>query len=140
MLQSLLLIKPEPLLKSNEDCFILSPKLERNYRKSARLSLSVFFISNGARNKNKAVELATTDTLSEIVRQRNLGNGRKSKSIIRKSGNEYELFTSGAPEEIFTLCRDISEDIKNGLAEETSKGRRVIAVAYKKIKPQRRKS
>lgn len=73
--------------------------------------------------------------MPELVRQRNLGNGRKSKSVIRKNGEEYELFISGAPEEIFTMCRDIGDDINKELAAETAKGRRVIAVAYKKINP-----
>ncbi|MBI5766075.1 cation-transporting P-type ATPase, partial [Candidatus Falkowbacteria bacterium] len=83
--------------------------------------------------KNKAVELNITNAPQEIIRQRNFGNGRKSKSVIRKKGNEYELFTSGAPEEIFTICQGISDEIKNELAQQTSKGRRVIAVAYKKL-------
>ncbi|OSS41475.1 Lead, cadmium, zinc and mercury transporting ATPase Copper-translocating P-type ATPase [Desulfurella amilsii] len=83
--------------------------------------------------KNKAVELKIDKSLPEMIRERIFGNGRKSKSVIRKNENEYELFTSGAPEEIFTMCRDIGDDIKNGLAEQTSKGRRVIAVAYKKL-------
>ncbi|MDD1678961.1 MAG: HAD-IC family P-type ATPase, partial [Methanomicrobiales archaeon] len=51
--------------------------------------------------KNKAVEWNIADRLPEVSRQRNLGNDRKSKSVIRKSENEYELFASGAPEEIF---------------------------------------
>jgi len=88
--------------------------------------------------KNKAIELKITNIPPEIVRQRNFGNGRKSKSVIRKKENEYELFTSGAPEEIFTMCRDINNDIKNGLTEQTSKGRRVIAVAYKILTPAER--
>ncbi len=83
--------------------------------------------------KSKALELGVTVMPQETVRQRNLGNGRKSRSVIRKNGNEYELFVSGAPEEIFTMCPDIKDDIKNELNEQTSKGRRVIAVAYKKI-------
>jgi len=85
--------------------------------------------------KNKAAELKIVETASEIVRQRNLGNGRKTKSIIRKSGNDYELFASGAPEEILTMCQNIGDEIKNKLAEETARGRRVIAVAFKKLSP-----
>jgi len=83
--------------------------------------------------KNRAIELNIENISSEIVSQRNIGNGRKTKSIIRKKGNEYELFTSGAPEEIFGMCQNIGEDVKNKLAEETSKGRRVIAVGYKRL-------
>ena len=83
--------------------------------------------------KNKALELKINISLPEVIRQRNLGNGRKSKSVIRKSGDEFELFTTGAPEEIFSFCDSIDNDIKNELARQTSKGRRVIAVAYKKL-------
>ncbi|HOE15056.1 MAG TPA: cation-transporting P-type ATPase [Candidatus Saccharicenans sp.] len=85
--------------------------------------------------KNKAAELKIGEAASEIVRQRNLGNGRKTKSIIRKSGNDYELFVSGAPEEILAICQNISDEIKNKLAEETARGRRVIAAAFKKLSP-----
>jgi Ca2+-transporting ATPase len=85
--------------------------------------------------KNKAAELKIGEAASEIVRQRNLGNGRKTKSIIRKSGNDYELFASGAPEEILAMCQNTSDEIKNKLAEETARGRRVIAVAFKKLSP-----
>jgi len=31
------------------------------------------------------------------------------------------------------MCQNIGEDVKNKLAEETSKGRRVIAVGYKRL-------
>jgi len=85
--------------------------------------------------KNKAVELKIGEAASEIVRQRNLGNGRKTKSIIRKSGNDYELFASGAPEEILAMSQNLGEGVKNKLAEETARGRRVIAVAFKKLSP-----
>ncbi len=85
--------------------------------------------------KNKARELKIKKIPSEVVRQRNLDKGRKTKSVIRRKNNEYELFASGAPEEIFLMCRGINEDIKNKLAKETSKGRRVIATAFKKLTP-----
>lgn len=85
--------------------------------------------------KNKAAELKIDKSLPEAIRQRDFGNGRKSKAVIRKNGNEYELFTSGAPEEIFTICSGINDNIRNELAEQTSKGRRVIAIAFKKIIP-----
>jgi len=83
--------------------------------------------------KNKAKEFNIKAPFSEIIRQRNLNGNRKTKSVIRKKGNEYELFASGAPEEIFSMCRDISGGIKNELIKQTSNGRRSIAVAYKKI-------
>lgn len=65
----------------------------------------------------------------EIISQRNLSNGRKTKSVIKNSEDGFELFMSGAPEEVFNSCHDISENIKKELNEQTSKGRRVIAVS-----------
>lgn len=82
---------------------------------------------------NRAKKIQLENPTSEIVNQRNLGNGRRTKSVLRKTGENYELFISGAPEEILAVCRDIGEDIKNKLAEETSKGRRVIALASRKL-------
>jgi len=43
------------------------------------------------------------------------------------------LFASGAPEEIFSICKDADDEIKKQLVEQTSKGRRIIAVAHKKL-------
>lgn len=83
--------------------------------------------------KNKIRELHIDLSANKIVAQRNFGNGRKTKSVIKKVDNHYELITSGAPEEVFALCKDVSEDIKTKLTEETSKGRRVIGIASKKI-------
>ncbi|MCZ7392179.1 MAG: cation-translocating P-type ATPase, partial [Candidatus Methanoperedens sp.] len=85
--------------------------------------------------KNKAGELEIGTMLPRVVRGRNLGEGRKTKAVIRKNELDYELFLSGAPEEIFGSCSGISDDIKNALAREAEKGRRVIAIAYKKLTP-----
>ncbi len=118
----------------------LYPDNEKEIIEKTLGSLSPYSLSPMEQEiKNKAIELKITYVSSEIARQRNLGDGRKSKSIIRRSENEYELFASGAPEEVFTMCRNVSEDVKNELAKETSKGRRVIAVAYKKLNPNEEK-
>jgi len=84
--------------------------------------------------KNKAGELMMDVALPEVVRQRSLGNGRKTKAVIRENAG-FELFLSGAPEEIFGVCSNISDDIKTALGNETEKGRRVIAICYKKLTP-----
>jgi Ca2+-transporting ATPase len=112
----------------------LYPDDEKEIMKKALGSLTSYSVSPMDQEiKDQAAALRIANVPSEIVRQRNFGNGRKSKSVIRKAGSGDELFASGAPEEIFAMCRAIREDIKNELAEETSKGRRVIAVAYKKL-------
>lgn len=69
----------------------------------------------------------------ELVSQRNLGDGRKTKSVIRRSAEGLNLYMSGAPEEVFSACRNIGSDIRSMLEKETQKGRRVIAVAAKRI-------
>jgi Ca2+-transporting ATPase len=86
--------------------------------------------------RNKALELKVDMVLPPVVRQRNFVNTRKTKAVIRKNGQGYELFLSGAPEEVFRSCSGVSDDIKNALTGETEKGRRVIAVAYKKLTPE----
>jgi Ca2+-transporting ATPase len=84
----------------------------------------------------RAEELGINDVSSEKLRQRTLGkDNKKTKSAIRKKGADYEIFLSGAPEEVFAVCRHVADDVKSRLEEETSKGRRVIAVAYKKLFP-----
>lgn len=109
---------------------------EKEILKTAYYAVSQYSLSPmDEQIKNKAAELKIGTQMPELVRQRNLGNGRKSKSVIRKKGEEYELFVSGAPEEIFAMCRGVEDDIKKELAAETEKGRRVIAVSYKKITP-----
>ena len=86
--------------------------------------------------KNKAGELKIdAATELKVVRQRNLGNGRKTKAVIRENGSSFELFSSGAPEEIFGVCFNISKNIKAALSNEVENGRRVIAIAYKKLEP-----
>ncbi|SNQ60361.1 cation-translocating P-type ATPase [Candidatus Methanoperedens nitratireducens] len=97
-------------------------------------SLTEFSISPLERAiKNKTGELKIGKVLPRLIRIRDFGNGRKTKAVIRKNDLDYELFLSGAPEEIFISCSYISEDIKAALAGQTEKGRRVIAIAYKKL-------
>jgi len=83
--------------------------------------------------KNKAGDLKIT--VQPVVRKRNLGNGRKTKAVIRGNGQDYEMFLSGAPEEVFGACTRIDDSIKSALVKETGDGRRVIAVSYKKLTP-----
>lgn len=85
--------------------------------------------------KNKARELKIDKAPLKVARQRNFGNGRKTKAVVRENA-DHELILSGAPEEIFGVCSSISDDIKAALDNETEKGRRVIAIAYKKLAPQ----
>lgn len=126
--------KTGTITESQMKIVLLYPDNKKEIIEKALSTLSAYSLSPMEQEiKNKAIELKIANVPLEIVRQRNFGNGRKSKSIIKKRGNEYELFASGAPEEIFTMCHEISNDIKNELVEQTTKGRRVIAVAHKKL-------
>jgi len=68
----------------------------------------------------------------DIIKERNIGNGRKTKSVIRKINNSLFLFSTGSPEEIFQNSKK-NNKFQEKLDEEVSKGRRVIAVARKAV-------
>jgi Ca2+-transporting ATPase len=70
---------------------------------------------------------------SKIIRERIFGDGRKTKSVLRESSTGFELFVSGAPEEVMNLLGKARATTGGELDAETAKGRRVIAVARKKI-------
>ncbi|MCZ7356830.1 MAG: cation-transporting P-type ATPase [Candidatus Methanoperedens sp.] len=107
---------------------------EKGILEKALGSLTEYSLSPIEREiKNKAAELNLKTEMTQVIRSRNLGNGRKTKAVIRKNGLEYELFSSGAPEEIFRSCVEINEEARAAVARETEKGRRVIAIAYKKL-------
>lgn len=83
--------------------------------------------------KNKAEEL-DIDSAPPAIRQRNFGEGgKRTKAILRKINKDYELFVLGAPEEVFINCRDLPDGAEKELADQANKGRRVIAVAGRKI-------
>lgn len=87
----------------------------------------------------KASELGLGGPVGEIVRQRNFGGGRKTRTVIRNmGGGEFLLFATGAPEEIFGMCGDYGVKL-GGLREElrlqAAAGRRIIGTAWKKLEP-----
>jgi Ca2+-transporting ATPase len=77
-------------------------------------------------------------SVGEVIRERNFGDGRKTKSVLRKVDGKLELFMSGAPEEVLGLTTKNRMFLKE-LRNETSKGRRVIAIAKKSILPSNKK-
>jgi len=108
------------------------PNDEKTIIGKAALSLSEFSLSPLDQEiKNRAGALPA----GAILRQRDFGDGRKTRSVIRKIGQGYELFLSGAPEEVFSYCGCDSADIRDELSKQTRNGRRVIAVASKKLAP-----
>ncbi len=84
--------------------------------------------------RERAVETGIAGEVHEALRQRNFGyNDRKTKAVIRRNENGCELFLSGAPEEVFASCREVPGDASERLLAETARGRRVIAVAQRKL-------
>lgn len=83
--------------------------------------------------RKRATELGIPGASQEVFRRRDFGDGKKTKAVVRKVGDDYELVMSGAPEEVFACCHDVTPTIRDALLEETSKGRRVISIAAKKI-------
>lgn len=85
--------------------------------------------------KEAAAQRGSGRVLPEILRQRNLGDrGKKTKAVVRKNEGHFALYTAGAPEELLGSCRGNGE-MGALLAAESSKGRRVIAVARRDLLP-----
>lgn len=70
-----------------------------------------------------------------LFRHRDLGNGKKTKSAVRKTANGFEIISSGAPEEIMAACRADGAVVAAELDLEARQGRRVIALAKKILAP-----
>jgi len=69
-----------------------------------------------------------------IIKERSFGDARKTRALLRERSGGMELFASGAPEEIFSLSRGDVEAAEKELQNETTKGRRMIAVARKDVR------
>jgi Ca2+-transporting ATPase len=70
-----------------------------------------------------------------IVRQRSFGNGLKTRAVLREERGAYELYLTGAPEEVIKASLDTPPGTYAVLENEARKGRRVVAVARKAIPP-----
>ncbi|BBD78948.1 cation-translocating P-type ATPase [Aerosticca soli] len=68
-----------------------------------------------------------------IVRMRPPGQGRKTKSTLRRLGDTLRLTVSGAPEEIAARVRAQPAQADAFIAAETARGRRLIAVAGREL-------
>jgi Ca2+-transporting ATPase len=84
---------------------------------------------------DKARELGIAGAGGEIVRQRGLGDGRKTKTVLRRTAGALDLFMSGSPEELLELSRGDVTAFRAEIEKETGLGRRVIAVAAKSVPP-----
>ena len=71
---------------------------------------------------------------STIIRQRDIGDGKKTIAVLVKNNGDYELIIRGAPEDIFFMSKKVDAEVKQQLTNQTKNGIRMIAVASKPIK------
>jgi Ca2+-transporting ATPase len=81
----------------------------------------------------KASELGAAADTGPILSERGFGDGRKTKSVLRGGDGGARLYMSGSPEEILGLAAGDVSAFGSALADQTSRGRRVIAVASKAL-------
>ncbi|HPL88796.1 MAG TPA: cation-transporting P-type ATPase [Caldisericia bacterium] len=111
------------------------------FPKDAKESLSLALLSTTDYSSNpletsikqKALELGASPASPEIFRQRSVGDGKKSKSVIRKNDSIYTLYKSGAPEDVLASCASVPKEVSGELEKQAENGRRVIAVATKNL-------
>ena len=72
----------------------------------------------------------------EILCLRHPGDGRRSKAVLWRHPDGLRLHLTGAPEEVFPRCREVPVALREQLETETAQGRRVIAVATRRLDAQ----
>lgn len=90
-------------------------------------------IDEAIRDRVHALELHPM--LGDVVRERHVGEGRKTKAVVRHHEGLATLTVSGAPEEIFAECVAIPDQAPAALDAETGRGRRTIAVGVTSLDP-----
>jgi len=78
-------------------------------------------------------ESGIAENVPAPISERDFGDGRKTRAVVRKTPDGFVLFLAGAPEEVFSLCPDLPPDARDQLEKETAQGRRVIAVASRRF-------
>ncbi len=87
---------------------------------------------------DRALREASARGHRAIVRERELGDGGKTKAALREASAGFALYVTGAPEEVLAKCADVPAGAREALDEETSAGYRVIAVATRHVPRERR--
>ncbi|HNY65587.1 MAG TPA: cation-transporting P-type ATPase [Deltaproteobacteria bacterium] len=70
-----------------------------------------------------------------ILREQSFNPVRKTVALLRRMPEGPALFMAGAPEAVLKKAKDPRPDLEQALEKETSRGRRVIAVAVKPVAP-----
>lgn len=102
--------------------------------KAAFLALSEFSISPLDKEIIKTAEKFKQEfTNSKIINQSNFEDNKKIRLVLRED-DKLKIFASGAPEEIFALCININQSVKDTLNKRVASGQRVIAIATRSLK------
>lgn len=80
--------------------------------------------------KRRAEQLGVAFDARDVVRRRELGDGSKTRAVLRADGT---LYVSGAPEQVFELSASVPPNIRDALDAGTARGERLVAVAKRRI-------
>jgi Ca2+-transporting ATPase len=83
--------------------------------------------------RERAKELGLPQDAQTLLRERDRSDAKKTRAAVRNDGNDYTLYKSGAPEEVFSACRAVAAEATAELEKQTRNGRRVIAVATRSL-------
>jgi Ca2+-transporting ATPase len=70
-----------------------------------------------------------------VIRERSFETGKKTRALIRDQNGSQVLYLIGAPEEVLAGVTGETKEAAAALAQETARGRRVIAIAHRAILP-----
>jgi len=73
-----------------------------------------------------------------ILRERSFETGKKTRAVIRDHDGSLVLSVIGAPEEVLAGVSGDTSQVAAALAQETARGRRVVAVSHRAVNPAER--
>lgn len=81
----------------------------------------------------KIAEPGVKMDFGKVLRERGFESNRRTRAVLRAKNGESLLSAVGAPEEILASLKGSHSALDEELRDETSKGRRVVAVAQKMV-------
>ncbi len=81
----------------------------------------------------KIAEPGVKMDFGKVLRERGFESNRRTRAVLRAKNGESLLSAVGAPEEILASLKGNHSALDEELRDETSKGRRVVAVAQKMV-------
>lgn len=109
------------------------PGRERDILEAAAASMTGISMSPTDRAIAEKAGASGVEAEGDVVRERSFDPVKKTRAILRRTPGGLELFLIGAPEQVLKSSREPRPDLERALAAETAKGRRVIAVAKKRV-------